>query len=412
MNVNVSYNGFSLADAASCVMMRLPVPDLVWDMEALWKVWNEPLPAIDAPEPVLTDAQEEAEPVNQEAAKAVIAELEEHIRRQMPSRAKPVTYNGVTYPSLKACAKAFGLTVSACSRRLQKGQPLDKKLKAGGRPLVPVTVNGAEYPSMAAAAKALGVPYQTLCSRIHKGQDLSMPKYADRCEPITYQGKEYPSVEALSRATGINSRSWLYRIRHNIPLDSPWGRGGRKQKVVTEPVPEAPAAPAPKPAIKPITINGKEYQSFHEAEEAERKSREVEKPEPKRSPLDTLTTSGLTKPKPVVYDGKEYPSMEALAREYNRHISYCYNHIRKSLPIVRKEENPEAEVEVDEFSLREIRATPADEMKAWKKKWKACRYGGKKYTSLNALADLADVSLGQAYIGVEKMGKWIAEDEI
>ena len=55
MNVNVSYNGFSLADAASCVMMRLPVPDLVWDMDTLWKVWNEPIPAITpgpAPEPL------------------------------------------------------------------------------------------------------------------------------------------------------------------------------------------------------------------------------------------------------------------------------------------------------------------------------------------------------------------------
>ena len=247
MNVNVTYSGYTLADAASCVMMRLPVPDLVWDMEVLWKVWNEPIPAI-TPEAVPTDALEEAEPVNQEASKAVIAELEEHIRRQMPSRAKSVTYNGVTYPSLKACAKAFGLTASACSRRLQKGQPLDKKLKAGGRPLVPVTVNGAEYPSMAAAAKALGVPYQTLCSRIRKGQDLSAPKYADRCEPITYQGKEYPSVEALSRATGINSRSWLYRIRHNIPLDSPWGKGGCKRR---EDELEKPAVPASEPEPEP-----------------------------------------------------------------------------------------------------------------------------------------------------------------
>ena len=245
MNVNVSYNGFSLADAASCVMMRLPVPDLVWDMEVLWKVWNEPLPAVDVPEAVLTDAQEEAEPVNQEAAKAVIAELEEHIRRQMPSRAKPVTYNGVTYPSLTACAKAFGLTVSACSRRLQKGQPLDKKLKAGGRPLIPVTVNGAEYPSMVAAAKALGVPYQTLKERIQRGLPADMRKWSDRGTPVTYQGKEYPSIEALSRATGINSRSWLYRIRHNIPLDAPWGKGGRKQKTVDEPVKTDEPAPEP-----------------------------------------------------------------------------------------------------------------------------------------------------------------------
>ena len=374
MNVNVSYNGFSLADAASCVMMRLPVPDLVWDMEVLWKVWNEPISAI-TPEAVPTDAQEEAVPVNQEAAKAVIAELEEHIRRQMPSRAKPVTYNGVTYPSLTACAKAFGLTVSACSRRLQKGQPLDKKLKAGGRPLVPVTVNGAEYPSMAAAAKALGVPYQTICSRIRKGQDLSAPKYADRCEPIVYQGKEYPSVEALSRATGINSQSWLYRIRHNIPLDAPWGKGGRKQ--------EKPATPEP--------------------EAAERAGR-------KPSPLDALAANDVRKAAPVTYNGKEYPNMEALAREYNRHISYCYNHIRKGLPIVKKEEKPEAEA--DEHSLREIRATPADEKKAWQKKWKACRFGGKKYTSLNALAGIAEVSLGQAYKGVQNSGTWLREDEI
>ena len=407
MNVNVSYNGFSLADAASCVMMRLPVPDLVWDMEALWKVWNEPLPAVDVPEAVPTDAQEEAEPVNQEAAKAVIAELEEHIRRQMPSRAKPVTYNGVTYPSLTACAKAFGLTVSACSRRLQKGQPLDKKLKAGGRPLVPVTVNGAEYPSMAAAAKALGVPYQTLKERIQRGLPADMRKWSDRGTPVTYQGKEYPSIEALARATGISSQSWLYRIRHNIPLNTPWGKGGRKQKTVAEPVPEAPAAPAQEPAVKPVVINGKEYQSLHDADEAERRL----KSEPKPSPLGTLTMGGAPKSRPVTYNGKEYPNMEALAREYNRHVSYCYDHIRKGLPIVKKEERQEPD-DVDERSLREIRATPADEMKAWQKKWKACRFGGKKYTSLNALADIAEVSLGQAYKGVQNSGTWLREDEI
>ena len=404
MNVNVSYNGFSLADAASCVMMRLPVPDLVWDMEALWKVWNEPIPAI-TPEAVPTDAQEEAEPVNQEAAKAVIAELEEHIRRQMPSRAKPVTYNGVTYSSLTACAKAFGLTVSACSRRLQKGQPLDKKLKAGGRPLVPVTVNGAEYPSMAAAAKALGVPYQTLKERIQRGLPADMRKWSDRGTPVTYQGKEYPSIEALARATGINSRSWLYRIRHNIPLDAPWGKGGNKQEKPAAPEPEA-AEPASKPAVKPIVINGREYQSLHDAEEAERGL----KSEPKPSPLGTLTMGGAPKSRPVTYNGKKYPNMEALAREYNRHISYCYNHIRKGLPIVKKEEKREAEA--DEFSLQEIRATPADEKKAWQKKWKACRYGGKKYTSLNSLADIAEVSLGQAYRGVQNSGTWLREDEI
>lgn len=392
MNVNVSYNGFSLADAASCVMMRLPVPDLVWDMEVLWKVWNEPLPAVDVPEGL-------PEPLPEVPA----------VKSKKPVGChRAVTYAGKEYPDVKSLAEAYHLNYKTCFARLRDGLPLDAPINRHPLPYrgKPVTIDGTEYPSTKDAAKALGIPYTTLCSRIRKGQDLSAPKYADRCEPITYQGKEYPSVEALSRATGINSRSWLYRIKHNIPLDAPWGKGGRKQKTVAEPVPEAPTAPAPEPAVKPVVINGKEYQSLHDADEAEHRL----KSEPKPSPLGTLTMGGAPKSRPVTYNGKEYPSMKALAREYNRHVSYCYDHIREGVPLVKKEEKPEAEA--DEFSLREIRATPAEEMKAWGKKWKACRLGGKKYTSLNALADLADVTLGQAYVGVEKMGKWIAEDEI
>jgi len=236
MNVNVTYSGYTLADAASCVMMRLPVPDLVWDMDTLWKVWNEPIPAI-TPEAVPEPAPE---PVRRRGGECFAA--------------KPVTYAGKEYPSIAALAKAYGLGYKTCFARLRDGLPLDAPINTHPLPYRgrPVTIDGKEYCSIKDASKALGIPYTTLFTRIRKGQDLSMPKYADRCEPITYQGKEYPSVEALSRATGINSRSWLYRIRHNIPLDSPWGRGGRKQKAVAEPVshepePETPAEPEPKP---------------------------------------------------------------------------------------------------------------------------------------------------------------------
>ena len=232
MNVNVSYNGFSLADAASCVMMRLPVPDLVWDMEALWNVWNEPIPAI-TPEAVPEPAPE---PVRKRGGERFAA--------------KPVTYAGKEYPSIAALAKAYGLGYKTCFARLRDGLPLDAPINRHPLPYrgKPVTIDGREYPSTKDAAKALGIPYTTLCSRIRKGQDLSMPKYADRCEPITYQGKEYPSVEALSRATGISSRSWLYRIRHNIPLDTPWGKGGykqRKDELEKSAVPASEAEPKP-----------------------------------------------------------------------------------------------------------------------------------------------------------------------
>ena len=134
MNVNVSYNGFSLADAASCVMMRLPVPDLVWDMGALWKVWNEPIPAITpeaAPEPV-------------------------HRRGGERFAAKPVTYAGKEYPSIAALAKAYGLGYKTCFARLRDGLPLDSPINRHPLPYrgKPVTIDGKEYPSVKDALRA------------------------------------------------------------------------------------------------------------------------------------------------------------------------------------------------------------------------------------------------------------------
>lgn len=233
MNVNVTYSGYTLADAASCVMMRLPVPGLVWDMEALWKVWNEPIPAI-TPEVL-------PEPLPEVPA----------VKSKKPVGChRAITYAGKEYPDVKSLAEAYHLNYKTCFARLRDGVPLDAPINRHPLPYrgKPVTIDGREYPSVKDASKALGIPYTTLFTRIRKGQDLSMPKYADRCEPITYQGKEYPSVEALSRATGINSRSWLYRIRHNIPLDAPWGKGGCKRRKDELKKPAVPASePEPKP---------------------------------------------------------------------------------------------------------------------------------------------------------------------
>lgn len=330
MNVNVTYSGYTLADAASCVMMRLPVPDLIWDMEVLWKVWNEPIPAI-TPEAVPEPAPE---PVRRRGGECFAA--------------KPVTYAGKEYPSIAALAKAYGLGYKTCFARLRDGLPLDAPINRHPLPYrgKPVTIDGTEYPSVKDASKALGIPYTTLITRIRKGQDLSMPKYADRCEPIVYQGKEYPSVEALSRATGISSRSWLYRIRHNIPLDAPWGKGGNKQEKPVAPEPEA-AEPAQeqKPASSP--------------------------------------------------------------QKFRLEHSTCHRRLAAGLPLEEHEK-----LEGDLAGMCQIKTTPASDLKAYRMRFRACRYGGKKYTSLSSLADLADCTIGQAYKAVMASGKWIAEDEI
>ena len=224
MNINVTYSGYTLADAASCVMMRLPVPDLVWDMEALWKVWNEPIPAITpeavpepAPEPVRKRGGEcfAAKPVTYAGKEypsiAALAKayslgyktcfarlrdglpLDAPINRQMPSRAKPVTYNGVTYPSLTACAKAFGLTVSACSRRLQKGQPLDKKLKAGRRPLVPASEPEPKPDNTEAVRQAVTTPPP----KPNRYADEGNGRRLKNC-PCELDGREYSSLDTAA----------------------------------------------------------------------------------------------------------------------------------------------------------------------------------------------------------------------
>lgn len=307
MNVNVTYSGYTLADAASCVMMRLPVPDLVWDMEVLWKVWNEPIPAI-TPEAVPEPAPE---PVHRRGGECFAA--------------KPVTYQGKEYPSIAALAKAYHLNYKTCFARLRDGLPLEAPVNRHPLPCrgKPVTIDGTEYPSTKDAAKALGIPYTTLCSRIRKGQDLSMPKYADRCEPIVYQGKEYPSVEALSRATGINSRSWLYRIRHNIPLDSPWGRGGCKRR---KDEPEKPAVPASEPEPEPDIV------------EAVRQAVAVPPPaEPKPNRYADEGNGRRLRDCPCELDGRQYTSLDTAAVILDLTLGEAYRQVMERGKFLKKE---------------------------------------------------------------------------
>ena len=306
MNVNVSYNGFSLADAASCVMMRLPVPDLVWDMDTLWKVWNEPLPAVDVPEVL-------PEPLPEVPA----------VKSKKPVGChRAVTYAGKEYPDVKSLAEAYHLNYKTCFARLRDGLPLDAPINRHPLPYrgKPVTIDGTEYPSTKDAAKALGIPYTTLCSRIRKRQELSAPKYADRCEPITYQGKEYPSVEALSRATGISSQSWLYRIKHNIPLDAPWGKGGCKRRKDEL---EKPAVPASEPEPKPDNT------------EAVRQAVTALPPKPNR-----YTDEGNGRRLqncPCELDGREYSSLDTAAVILDLTLGEAYRQVMERGKFLKKE---------------------------------------------------------------------------
>ena len=371
MNVNVTYSGYTLADAASCVMMRLPVPDLVWDMDTLWKAWNGEEPAVmpeSTPEPAIRE--EEAVPVNQEAAKCVIRELEERIRKPASSRAKPVAYAGKEYPSVRALAETYGLSEHLCRVRLQRGIPLEKSLGHGKR----ITVNGTEYASMNEAAKALGISYSALFIRIKKGLPLDAAKGEiqsappSRAKPVSYGGKDYPSIKALAKAYGLNEHTCAARLKHNIPLDAEPDHGN-----------------------KPITIAGKDYPNLKTAAEALGISYGALWARMKKGlPLDMEygTRPHGTKPramkpktaKPAASKPAPKPKPEPDAVEPVRQAP-------AALP-------PKSNRYADEGNGRRLRDCP-------------CELDGRQYTSLDTMAVILDITDGEAYRQVMERGKFL-----
>lgn len=91
----------------------------------------------------------------------------------------PYTVNGVSFPSLRAVAAAYGLKYAALyDRVVTRGRPIEESLgpskrDTGDHPgLRSVEVNGERYPSLSAFAAAVGITYGVLQSRRRDGWTL------------------------------------------------------------------------------------------------------------------------------------------------------------------------------------------------------------------------------------------------
>ena len=80
---------------------------------------------------------------------------------------RQITYEGVTYPTITACAKALGLTRASVYRgKMEKENGRSRKVIAyNDRVGLKVT-----YPSMVNAATMLGVSMDTLRRRLEDGK--------------------------------------------------------------------------------------------------------------------------------------------------------------------------------------------------------------------------------------------------
>ena len=78
---------------------------------------------------------------------------------------KPITVNGVTYPTQSAAAVAHGISKGDFSRRLRQGMTPEDAVQKRET----IMVSGREYPSIKAAARAHGLPYKTVYLRLRTG---------------------------------------------------------------------------------------------------------------------------------------------------------------------------------------------------------------------------------------------------
>ena len=121
---------------------------------------------------------------------------------------KTVTYRGVTYPSVVALARAFGLKRDTCWRRVCKGQPLDMPFHTKGA----VTYYGKTYASMIALAVAFGISPQLCSARLIRGIPLDRPVRSGGCKPCEYEGRKYWTLADFAEAMGLSKEKANYLI--------------------------------------------------------------------------------------------------------------------------------------------------------------------------------------------------------
>ena len=121
---------------------------------------------------------------------------------------KEITYEGVSYPSLRSLCDAYLVPYSTIRARIRRGLSLNDAINGyKRRPRKSIVVDGVTYPSMLQASNALGLRPSTLATRVRKGR-ISFGK--DYCGVfVTCNGITYSSMSSLCRAYNI-PRSTVY----------------------------------------------------------------------------------------------------------------------------------------------------------------------------------------------------------
>ena len=114
-----------------------------------------------------------------------------------------IVYKGKTYPHLNALSDAEAVVAnSTVDGRLRAGWPLEKALKTPAKKIAPAnpitTFEGKTYPTFKALAKAEGiVSHTTVVSRLRLGWSLGEALKTPLSNEVEYKNKTYPTFKAL-----------------------------------------------------------------------------------------------------------------------------------------------------------------------------------------------------------------------
>ena len=226
-----------------------------------------------------------------------------------PSRgghlAKPVTVDGVRYPSISAAARAFGIDPLVVIPRLRIGWPLRRALTVEPRSIgrgTAVSVGSREYRSVREACRALGAPYRVIIDRLHRGWDTERAFAAPvrnrdgTAKRLTIGGKRYESVAAAARAFGVDPAIARERIR----------TGWSPKKALRTPVTETLNGHT-------LTVRGQRYRSLAAAARAHGLAKDIAMERIRRGwkRSDAVTAPLKSRGRPITFQGRRFASIEA-----------------------------------------------------------------------------------------------------
>lgn len=146
----------------------------------------------------------------------------------------PVVYDGVSYPSIRALARAHHVTERTAQRRLEDGLPMHAETRGRGTKKS-IVHGGHRYTSILELAEASGVDYDRLKHAL-KTNDVDAALHiaaAPTCAPapIKYGGFTFPTMKDVATHYGLHPSTAHSRLENNIPLETPIGARANRHPV-------------------------------------------------------------------------------------------------------------------------------------------------------------------------------------